>query len=66
MALTNFKNEKPSFDDEKKLMCTFPGCQKRWAVMVNGQPPKCSEHQWIGTKKPSKKTIDAWYNREES
>jgi len=32
------------FDEEKKLMCTHPGCGARWSVMVDR--PKCSRHQW--------------------
>lgn len=66
MGLNSFKNSEPKTnDDESRLMCSVPGCTKRWSVHINGAAPKCSEHQWMTSKKPSEKTIDAWYKNEE-
>ena len=45
MALTNFRNnvkQESGFDEEQRLMCTYPGCHKRWTVHVSGDKPKCS------------------------
>jgi hypothetical protein len=49
MALTNFRSnvkQESGFDEEQRLMCSYPGCHKRWTVHVSGDKPKCSEHQW--------------------
>jgi hypothetical protein len=43
-----------TFDDVQRLMCSVPGCPKRWSVHMEGQRPMCSEHQW-GDKKPATK-----------
>ena len=54
MALTNFKNNAPqesNFDEMQRLMCSAPGCQKRWSIMID--KPMCSYHQWGTTAKPS-------------
>ena len=61
MALTNFKNNQSQdngFDEMQRLMCSVPGCPKRWSVHMEGQRPMCSEHQWSGSK-PAKKDISA-------
>jgi hypothetical protein len=44
------------FDDVQRLMCSVPGCQRRWSV--NMGKPMCSEHQWSGSK-TAKKDIAA-------
>ena len=38
------KAKTDSFDDEKRLLCTTPGCGKRWSVNMGS--PKCSFHAW--------------------
>ena len=38
--------QESSFDEEQKLICSVPGCPKRWTVHLSGDRPKCSEHQW--------------------
>ena len=45
-------------DELEKLMCSVPGCNKRWSVKIDA--PKCSEHQWSGNK-PVKKDIAALF-----
>ena len=35
-----------NFDAEQRLMCSAPGCNKRWTVHMEGEKPKCSKHQW--------------------
>jgi hypothetical protein len=35
-----------SFDAQQRLMCSVPGCNKRWSVHMEGEKPKCSKHQW--------------------
>jgi hypothetical protein len=35
-----------NFDAEQRLMCSVPGCNKRWSVHMEGEKPKCSKHQW--------------------
>lgn len=35
-----------NFDAEQRLMCSVPGCNKRWSVHIEGEKPKCSKHQW--------------------
>jgi hypothetical protein len=35
-----------NFDAEQRLMCSVPGCNKRWSVHMEGDKPKCSKHQW--------------------
>ena len=47
MAITKFTQQKDdAFDDVQRLMCSVPGCNKRWSVHMNGDKPKCSKHQW--------------------
>jgi hypothetical protein len=36
------KNEQ--FDDYKTLLCTVPGCGRKWTVKI--ESPQCSFHQW--------------------
>ena len=55
-------------DELEKLMCSVPGCNKRWSVKIDA--PKCSDHQWsdkkpatkrdIGTLMPSTKPVKHW------
>jgi hypothetical protein len=74
MALTNFRNnqqQESGFDEMQKLMCSTPGCQSRWTVMIDR--PKCSYHQWGTTAKPSSdmhkllktKPVPHWNDKEE-
>jgi hypothetical protein len=46
--LSNFKNVKQEseFDETQRLMCSVPGCGKRWSIHLDGDKPKCSDHQW--------------------
>jgi hypothetical protein len=46
MALINFKKDQKPIDDGSELMCSVPGCNKRWTVHISGDKPKCSKHQW--------------------
>jgi len=74
MALTNFKKDNQQIDDGSELMCSVPGCNKRWTVHISGDRPKCSHHQWSG-EKPSRnpasllpkepKTVAQWYDDKE-
>jgi len=61
-------------DEVQKLMCSVPGCPKRWTVHVSGDKPKCSEHQWGKEKttyshptieKSVTQTVQQWYEKEE-
>jgi hypothetical protein len=68
------KKQESSFDEEQRLMCSVPGCNKRWTVHISGDRPKCSHHQWSG-EKPSRnpasllpkepKTVAQWYDDKE-
>jgi len=68
------KKQESSFDEEQRLMCSVPGCNKRWTVHISGDKPKCSHHQWSG-EKPSRnpatllpkepKTVAQWYDDKE-
>jgi hypothetical protein len=74
MALINFKKDQKPIDDGSELMCSVPGCNKRWTVHISGDKPKCSHHQWSG-EKPSRnpasllpkepKTVAQWYDDKE-
>lgn len=44
-------------DELEKLMCSVPGCNKRWAVKIDA--PKCSEHQWSDRKPATRRDIAA-------
>jgi len=47
MAITKFTQQKDdSFDDIQRLMCSVHGCPNRWSVLMEGEKPKCSKHQW--------------------
>jgi len=74
MALTNFKKDNQQIDDGSELMCSVPGCNKRWTVHISGDRPKCSHHQWSGEKlsrNPASllpkepKTVAQWYDDKE-
>ena len=74
MAIINFKKDQKPIDDGSELMCSVPGCNKRWTVHISGDRPKCSHHQWSG-EKPSRnpasllpkepKTVAQWYDDKE-
>ncbi len=40
-------------DGYKRLLCTEPGCGRKWSVQIDA--PRCSFHQWgqVGDKFPS-------------
>jgi hypothetical protein len=74
MALTNFRNntqQDSGFDEMQRLMCSTPGCQNRWTVMIDR--PMCSYHQWGTTAKPSSdmrqvlktKPVPHWNDKDE-
>ena len=63
MSFAKPTQKSDSVDEMQRLMCSVPGCNKRWSVHINGAAPKCSEHQWTNSKKPSEKTVDAWYSK---
>jgi hypothetical protein len=54
MAITNFKKEEPQ-DSFDRLMCSVPGCHKRWSVDMG--KPMCSEHQWSDRKPATRRDI---------
>jgi hypothetical protein len=56
MAITNFKKEEPQ-DNFDRLMCSVPGCPKRWSVDMG--KPMCSEHQWADRRPATKRDIAA-------
>ncbi len=68
------KKQESSMDEMQRLMCSVPGCNKRWTVYISGDKPKCSHHQWSG-EKPSRnpatllpkapKTVAQWYDDKE-
>jgi len=68
------KKQESSMDEMQRLMCSVPGCNKRWTVHISGDRPKCSHHQWSG-EKPSRnpatllpkepKTVAQWYDDKE-
>lgn len=68
------KKQESNFDEAQRLMCSVPGCNKRWTVHISGDKPKCSHHQWSG-EKPSRnpasllpkepKTVAQWYEKED-
>jgi hypothetical protein len=43
--------QESNFDEMQRLMCSAPGCQNRWTVMIDR--PMCSYHQWGTTSTPS-------------
>lgn len=67
--------DKPKIDDDYKRFCSVDGCERLWAVRVEGDKPRCSQHQWAKGKpvkrdpaallkeKPS--TVSQWYERDE-
>ena len=66
------KKQESSLDEEQRLMCSVPGCTKRWTVHISGDRPKCSHHQWssdsprIPAKRPSEpRTVAQWYEKED-
>lgn len=78
MALTNFKKDQPTNDDQS-LLCSVNGCGNLWSVRLEGSPPKCSRHQWgakpknEGTssykqwsdRQPLSKPVADWYEQPE-
>lgn len=58
MAITNFKKqvEQPD-DDYRSLLCTEPGCGRKWSVKID--KPMCSFHQWKDDKPKAKRNIAA-------
>ena len=55
-------------DDYRRLLCSFPGCQKAWTVKI--EAPMCSQHQW-GEKKVKRDVAsllqpkyEQWYDNE--
>jgi len=72
MALNNFaRKEDDSANDVQRLMCTAPGCNKRWSVNMGS--PKCSFHQWGNVKEFGVKSqlpklesppdVEAWWQK---
>ena len=65
------QTEDDSFD---ALLCSVPGCVKRWTVHMSGDKPKCSHHQWTEQKPatlrdialtlPNKPKTKQWYDNE--
>jgi len=68
------KKQESSMDEMQRLMCSVPGCNKRWTVHISGDKPKCSHHQWSGEKSSRNpatllpkepKTVAQWYDDKE-
>jgi hypothetical protein len=63
--------QESNFDEMQRLMCSTPGCQNRWTVMIDR--PMCSYHQWGTNAKPSSdmrqllktKPVPHWNDKEE-
>jgi hypothetical protein len=49
--------KKDPLDDVQRLMCSVPGCPKRWSVDMGR--PMCSEHQWSDRKPANRRDIAA-------
>lgn len=73
MAFNAFGKKKDEpIDDERKLLCTEPGCGRRWTVDLGR--PMCSYHQWSNQKPatmrdisnllPSETKEPQWYDRD--
>ena len=62
----SFKNQlnakKDLIDEVQRLMCSVPGCSRRWSVHMEGHRPMCSEHQWAGSK-PKRNITDFLPNK---
>ncbi len=56
MSFAKPETKKDTFDEVQRLMCSVPGCSRRWSVDMG--KPMCSEHQWAGSK-PVKRDIKA-------
>ena len=53
------KYEQNQIDDNKRLLCTVPGCGRLWSVQLEGAAPKCSFHQWGKVETPAQDTFAA-------
>jgi hypothetical protein len=49
--------KKDPLDDVQRLMCSVPGCPKRWSVDMG--KPMCSEHQWSDRRPATRRDIAA-------
>ena len=59
MSFAKPETKKDPLDEVQRLMCSVPGCPKRWSVHMEGQRPMCSEHQWSGSKPATRRDIAA-------
>jgi hypothetical protein len=51
------ETKKDLLDDVQRLMCSVPGCPKRWSVDMG--KPMCSEHQWSDRRPATRRDIAA-------
>lgn len=64
MALTNFKKDQPTAEDNS-LLCSVNGCGNLWSVRLEGSPPKCNFHQWgAKPKNEGTSTYKQWADRQ--
>ena len=57
MSFAKPETKKDPLDEVQRLMCSVPGCPKRWSVHMEGQLPMCSAHQWSDKKPATKRDI---------
>jgi hypothetical protein len=61
MGISNFhSNEPDKFDQIQALMCSVYQCQNRWCVKMDGDKPKCSDHQWVRAKPKMQTPVPHW------
>ena len=57
MSFAKPETKKDPIDEVQRLMCSVPGCPKRWSVDMG--KPMCSEHQWSDRRSATKRDIAA-------
>ena len=55
MSFAKPDTKKDPLDEVQRLMCSVPGCPKRWSVDMG--KPMCSEHQWSDRKPATRRDI---------
>ena len=64
--MKNLKDKIDSFKQDseqdalQKLMCSVPGCPRRWSVHLDGYKPMCSQHQWGNAEKADPAKVRHW------
>ena len=57
MSFAKPETKKDPLDEVQRLMCSVPGCPKRWSVDMG--KPMCSEHQWSDRRPATRRDIAA-------